>query len=126
MSRIRINAYGISKSARLLGKYLGVKRLKINGTRYVPRISDIIINWGNGKANTVHSNEINTHSAISNAANKLVTLTILGQEGVKTPRYATVLPEEDNALWVARTALYGHSGQGIYIGTLNELPIAPL
>jgi glutathione synthase/RimK-type ligase-like ATP-grasp enzyme len=127
MSRVRINSYGASKSARLLSKYLGVKRLLLKGrSKFRGRGGDIIINWGNGKGNIGSARQINNLQNVQLASNKLSTLSILEAEGVNIPTYTRHPLEEDNALWVARMDLYGHSGRGIEVGTFDELPSAPL
>lgn len=128
MSRVRINPYGISKSAKLLTEYLGCKRLLSNGSsRFVGRSSDVVINWGIGKGNVGNARQINKLENVQLASNKLHTLMKLQEHGVMVPDYGTSCVFADySSIVVARTKLHGHSGDGIVIGTPSELPRAPL
>lgn len=129
MSRIRIQPYGASKSARIIAENLTdtglfgrVLRLKKDGnSRYVPRTSDIIINWGSSNQRFNPDLYINKPSAVAKAANKLTTFREL-EGNVRIPQFTT---EVDRAMsWVensgpvyARTKLSGNSGEGIHILT---------
>lgn len=131
MRRVRINAYGPSNSAKELARYLGVKRLLSNGrSRFNARSNDIIINWGNGKVPVGSARQINNLEGVRLASNKLQTLKVLDMFGVPVvPFVSDRLPQEPanlDKIWVARTSLSGHSGQGIVVGKLTELPPAPL
>ena len=128
MSRVRINPYGTSKSARLLSRYLGIKRLKLRNSKFRGRGVDVIINWGTGKGNVGNARQINKLEKVQLASNKLRTLEALQASGVPTPRFDTC--KDNLALLdtlVCRTTLHGHSGRGIIVGTAEELPSnAPL
>lgn len=128
MSRIKLQAYGPSNSAKELASYLGVKRLLTNGrSNFIGRVGDIIINWGNVRNKLSNVQYVNPLEAVTKASNKLSTLNILGRAGVNIPAYVTShneLPRE--GMWVARTELYGHSGEGIIVDETSELPAAPL
>jgi len=127
MSRVRVNAYGHSKSARLLAKYIGAKRLLITGSKFRGKNTDTVINWGNGKGNVGNARQINKLENVQLASNKLDTLLRLRQMEVNVPNYyhhkLGLAPEK---LYMARTTLHGHSGIGIVVGTADELPTAPL
>lgn len=127
MSRVRINQYKPSKSAKALSEYLGVKRLKTRGSTYRGRSSDVVINWGNGKGNVGNARQINKLQNIQLASNKLSTFSALDRAGVSIPEYASSCSIfDDSTIVVARTTLSGHSGEGIVVGQPNELPYAPL
>ena len=124
MGRIRIQAYGNgkSKSARELARALGVKRLRVTGSKFRGKNTDVIVNWGKPKkilSNVVYLNPI---EAVIKASNKLITLETLEEEGVSIPKYyRELISPPDDMLLVARTVLNGHSGKGIVIGTREEL-----
>jgi len=126
--RIRVNRYGISKSARLLSKYLEVKMLLVTGSRFVGKSSDVVINWGNGKSNGIgNARQINKLHNVQLASNKLRTLETLQEAGVRVP-YHSIHKNEFSLTSVlyGRSELYGHSGSGIYVGTRDEIPDCPL
>ena len=126
--RIKVQAYGPSKSAKELANYMGVKRLLTNGrSRFRARAGDIIVNWGNPKQVHLKATYLNPLAAVKTASNKLSTFRALKAANVKVPVFDTDCSfAEDTDQVMARTTLYGHSGQGIVIGTPSELPQAPL
>lgn len=127
MRRTRLNPYGISKSARLLANYLEIKRLKIDGSKFVGKNTDVVINWGNGKGNVGNAKQINKLSNVQLASNKLHTLEALQARGVSIPCFSTdrTAFDSEDTLY-GRSTLYGHSGRGIHIGNRNEVPHCPL
>jgi len=134
MSRIRLNPYAISKSAKALSRYLGIKRLKITksgsrspGSRFVGKNTDVVINWGNGKGNIGNARQINKLYNVQLAANKLRALEALQASGVSTPTFGIGKEEfSTSELLYGRSELWGHSGKGIYVGTKDEIPDCPL
>ena len=121
--RIRIQQYKPSASAKELATYLGIKRIKIRNSRFRPRPTDIILNWGN--VNPVHNAiYLNPISSVVIAANKLKTFQALQEASIPVPTFTTSLPTAGK--WVARTTLTGHSGQGIVVAEAEDLPQAPL
>ena len=44
--RIRMMQYGPSDSARALARGLGIRRLRLEGSRFVQRDGDVLVNWG--------------------------------------------------------------------------------
>ena len=128
---IVVNRYKASKSGRALARYLGIKMIKMSGSRFRGKSRDTIINWGNGKGNVGGARQINKLQNVQLASNKLKTLEALQARGVPIPHYITTRvrtysEEEDIPTFMARTTLHGHSGKGIVFGTLEELPDAPL
>ena len=132
--RIRLNPYAISKSAKALSRYLGIKRLKMAksgsrspGSRFVGKNTDVVINWGNGKGNIGNARQINKLYNVQLAANKLRALEALQASGVSTPTFGmSLLDFEPSQLLYGRSELWGHSGKGIYVGTKDEIPDCPL
>lgn len=119
--RVRINPYGVSKSAKEVSKYLNILRLQKNG-KFKGRATDIVVNWGNGRGNVGDAMQVNHLDNVAKASNKLICLETLSANGVMCPTYYTRLDglPGDTKL-VARTNLFGHSGDGIVIGTKEEL-----
>lgn len=126
--RLKVQAYGPSKSARALADFLEVKRLLTNGnSRFRGRAGDIIVNWGNPKQVHNTATYLNPLDAVRVASNKLSTFKALKEAGVSIPVFFT--NKEDlgpRTKYMARTTLTGHSGQGIVVGKPSELPEAPL
>lgn len=120
-----------SKSAKELSKSLGVKRIKLQGSKYRARDDHVIINWGNSiiPENVEDGEVINRYA--ENAQNKL-------RAFQEMKGYVSIPPftesREEAAKWllegsavVCRTILNGHSGNGIIIAdTLDEMVDAPL
>lgn len=125
--RLRVQAYGPSKSAKDLAEYLQVKRLLTNGrSKFRGRPTDVIINWGIPKQihNSIYLNPI---QAVRTAANKLQTFKALKQAEVNVPKFGTDCSfANDSDRVVARTTLTGHSGEGIVVDEPANLPQAPL
>jgi len=121
--RVRINQYKTSKSARELANYLDIKRLKIRGSTFRPRGTDVIINWGIGKNSPVGARQINNLQNVQLASNKLSTFETLRREGVSIPNFWRESHEisfVNNDKILIRNTLYGHSGEGIEVFTVGE------
>lgn len=140
MTRFRIIPYKAgSRSARALAGGLDGLQLRLEGSRFRPRLYDVIINWGNsrppalpiGPMNQRQYRYLNDHTDIETASNKLSFFEDLTEKGC-----GDILPEwwtdraaiPDNAFpVVCRTVLNGHSGRGIVIANNpDELVPAPL
>lgn len=124
-----------SVSAKSLADALGVKRLKMEGCRWKPKVNDVLINWGCSAEN--HPAFFGPHSvynppvSIQKASNKLIAFASMEAKGVEIPAYTS--SKETAAEWlkeglvVCRTILNGHSGNGIVIASkAEELVNAPL
>lgn len=130
-----------SKGAKALATALGGKVLKLEGSTFIPKAGDVVINWGN-----VDPSEnvlcclndgsgaylLNYPSLIRKASNKLVFFqTMAKHEETKglTPRFwenQNDIPDDAFPI-VCRTVLAGHSGDGIVIAaTRGDLVPAPL
>ena len=125
LKRIRVQSYGNgkSKSARELAKYLRVLRIKAStGSRFRGRNSDVIVNWGKPKNILENVRYLNSIEAVIKASNKLVSLETMGNVGISIPKvYKELISPPTDVLLMARTTLYGHSGNGIVVGTRQEL-----
>lgn len=133
--RLKVFPYKLgSVSAKMLATTLGVKRVL---PTYDAKRRDIIINWGNSRPSEIlHAeHDLNKHSAIALACNKLKTFQALEAQGYEhIPIWSDSRFEIYN-LWAnypdhkvyCRTTLTGHSGNGIVIASNSyELVDAPL
>ena len=130
--RVRILPYKqYSASAKALSRALGIKRLSLVRTRFVPRRGDIVVNWGS----TLYMGEpavvLNDPLMVDIARDKLKTFRVLVEHSVPTVEWTT----DPNVVWTwlragallshevagfARTSLTGQGGSGIvpfYHGT---------
>jgi len=122
-----------SVSAKSLAQALGSRRVR---SSYEAKRRDIIINWGNSRLSESMpyvETDLNKHSAIALACNKLKTFTKLTGAGFEDVPDWTAWIEEAKG-WVengdkvyCRTSLTGHSGSGIVIASdVDSLVTAPL
>lgn len=115
--RVRVLPYMAgSKGAKALATKLGGLCLKTEGSTFVPRSGDQIINWGNTTAEAAKATLNNDVQKLKRATNKLLFFQHLDGTGL-TPRYWTSsgdIPDEAFPI-VCRTVLAGHSGAGIVI-----------
>jgi hypothetical protein len=123
MRRIRVIPYKqASRSARELSRAIGGKCIRLNNSRYRPRQSDLLINWGNSSYPHTEGTMLNEPYSVSLASNKLSTVMRLQDEGVKTvdwtrdPMEVYCWLNEGHTVY-ARTTLQGHSGSGIEVLT---------
>lgn len=135
MTRYRVLPYRQgSKSAKALAEALGGRVLRLEGSTFQPRPSDVIINWGNADAQTflaVWPAQVANRLRLRAASNKLRFFKAMVDEG-----HADIIPpfwENRNEIpdtafpIVCRTVLAGHSGDGIVIASrVEELVPAPL
>lgn len=133
-NRIRVLPYKQgSKSAKALAEALGGMVLRLEGSAFVPRSSDVIINWGRSTNNhplTVGqavARIINLPEVVGYASNKLNFFKAMPSDIV--PAFWTNqedIPDEAFPI-VCRTILSGHSGAGIVIAdNRGGLVSAPL
>lgn len=129
MGRVVVQSYGngMSKSARELAKYLGVKRVKVTGSRFVGKNGDVIVNWGKPRNIIARARYLNSIDAVNRASNKLIAFETMGEAEVSIPRWQTDATEiEWSGKTYARYDLHGHSGKGItvYEDTIpNDAPL---
>ena len=119
MTRFRVYPYKQgSRSARALADALGGRVLKLEGSRFLPRRDDVIINWGASQTpNYLPFVPLNPGTTTAVASNKLNAFQALQAAGVSIPDFWTN-PDDipaDRFPIVCRTVLNGHSGVGIVI-----------
>lgn len=128
-----------SRGARELADAIGGRVLRLQGSRYVPRRGDVIINWGNATGypfqvprvlNQPVVRLLNEPGYIRDASNKLNFFRkVHDDEPDIIPRFWTSvddIPQECYPI-VCRTVLAGHSGEGIVIANnREEIVRAPL
>lgn len=137
MSRLVIYPYKMgSKSSKALAEAMteaGHNVSRVYPDRnYVPRVDDVILNWGCSTYPSWGLPTLNTIRAVAIAANKLLTLDEITRAGLPTPIYTRRISRA--AVWInegykvfCRTSLTGHSGEGVVIAsTVEELVGAPL
>ena len=124
MGRVRIQSYKTSKSAKALSRYLNIKRLRVNGSRFYGKIGDTIINWGKIPYERVipRAHYLNDLVAVERATNKLETLKLLTIHNVPVPSYEVSKGGlcDAEGVWIARHTLYGHSGKGIEVFEIED------
>lgn len=118
-----------SRSAKALAEALKGKVLKLEGSSFSPKASDVIINWGN-TGEVPYDDVLNYPNIIKDASNKLNFF-----EKIKAihpdiiPPFWTsqaAIPADAYPV-VCRTTLAGHSGDGIVIAQIPaEVVAAPL
>jgi hypothetical protein len=126
--RVRVYPYKQgSRSAAALAEGLGGRVLKLEGSRFVKRPGDLIINWGN--SNPHPGADFNgDRTALRTASNKRDFFVALGATEL-VPRHwldRGDIPDDCFPV-VCRTVLNGHSGDGIVIATDRDgIVAAPL
>lgn len=134
MTRFRVIPYrNGSRSARALAEGLNGLRLRLNGSRFRPRLNDVVINWGNVDPPLFGQNVLNgrTRDPLRPVTNKRSFFEMMRNAGNEEiiPRFWTTREEipDDAFPVVCRTVLAGHSGEGIVIANdEDELVNAPL
>jgi len=131
MPRYRVLPYRQgSRAARALAEALDGAVLKLEGSRFIPRPTDVIINYGNTDARQYQKCTMNGVN-LTHATNKLNFFRTMSDRGLADliPRFWTDpadIPDEAFPI-VCRTVLAGHSGDGIVIAdTRTALVRAPL
>lgn len=120
-----------SRSAKELANLLGGKVLKLQGSKFRPKVGDTVVNWGSGKIPEFGPARV-LNPDTSSASNKLTAFKKMSEVGVSIPDVwegRRAVEEAPNGCYplVCRTKLTGHSGEGIVIAnTPEELVDAPL
>lgn len=128
--RVRILPYKQgSRSAKSLAAGTGGKVLKLQGSNFAQKPSDLVVNWGRSDL-TGNYSVLNPPDKVVLASDKLKLLTHLKEAGVSCiPKFWTKkedIPNEEFPI-VCRKILRGHSGVGIHIAdTPADLVDAPL
>jgi glutathione synthase/RimK-type ligase-like ATP-grasp enzyme len=120
MARIRILPYKQgSRSAKAIADALGGKVLKLEGSKYIRKQDDVVINWGNSNAPVGLGSVLNMPALVELASNKLIFFQAVPAD-VIPPFWTTIedIPDdvfEKDGMVVCRTILSGHSGAGIVL-----------
>ena len=125
-----------SESAKFLSEATGFKRIKLKQSRFRGGLDKTIVNWGSTSLSdeALKCTLINPPEAVRRASNKrkFFKLTQEAAEGPRTPEWS-VDPQyvleavKGGSMWLARTVLAGHSGDGIVIMEKeNDFVQAPL
>lgn len=131
MPRYRVLPYRQgSRAARALAEALGGRVLRLEGSRFIPRRDDILINYGNTDPRQFQRCTYNAVD-LRHATNKLNFFRTMSDRGLADiiPRFWTDRTEipDDAFPIVCRTVLAGHSGDGIVIAaSRDQLVDAPL
>lgn len=121
-----------SRGASELAAGLGGRVLRLEGSRFVPRAGDKVINWGNTNPPMFAGIQMFNGRGIRDASNKRVFFErIAGNHDNHQiiPRFWTDRADIPDNVYpvVCRTVLAGHSGEGIVIANnRDELVPAPL
>jgi glutathione synthase/RimK-type ligase-like ATP-grasp enzyme len=124
-----------SESVRALKGALEGLIIKLEGSKYRPKSTDVIINWGNSRRaewmnNLNGARLLNNPEAVALAADKLRTFERLQEQDVQTvpwttsPAVAQGMLEQAGKLFVRATTT-GHSGEGITVLTHQRSASAP-
>ena len=126
--RVRIQQYKAgSQSARELSERLGVKRLRMEGSRFRPRPGDSIINWGSTERRFPLPYYLNDPNCVSEACHKLQFFNLLSRWNLNRHDHYIDIPEFTDDMqvamgWVgeghtviARTMLRASGGRGIHV-----------
>lgn len=114
-----------SAGAKALAQSLGIKRIKLQNSKFKPSAKKIVINWGNSKV-PQHFDKCKgvLNFSVGNVSNKLAFFNRIRDE-TYCPTFYTNREDAANALngknaIVCRTLLNSHSGKGIVIAKTKE------
>lgn len=117
MATFKVYPYRIgSRSAKQLAEALEGKVLKHAGSKYRPRVGDIVVNWGASNPPAL-APATTLNREVQVAQCKLATFKALQEADIRTPLFwenQDDIPAEAYPVF-ARTVLRGHSGRGIVL-----------
>ena len=124
MRDLKVYIYGYnpsSRSARALAKSLDIPLIRHENSRFQPRLSKTVINWGSSRIpeHVMGTKLINTPENVHATVNKLTFFEKMSDgDGPRLPEWTTDPEEvldwiEDGKTVIARTDLTGHSGSGM-------------
>lgn len=113
-----------SKGAAALAAALGGRVLRLEGSTFVPRDDDVVVNWGNSnRIAGVGVPYVNHPDLITQASNKRSFFKLMQENNSDViPKFWTSpedIPDEAFPV-VCRTVLAGHSGDGIVIAATRD------
>lgn len=134
LRRLRILPYGPSDGCRALSRASGVKRLKLPHSKFRPRPTDTIVNWGRSETPFPSANYINKPAAVYVASSKRLSLQKMKEAGVNVPEFTTVYQtaaqwSRDGSKVVVRQLDRASGGRGIILhnpDSGSQLPQAGL
>ena len=121
--RVRLLPYRAgSRSASALANALGIKRLRLTGSRFRSRDGDVILNWGQSQPGVFlplrNCVWLNDPLRVARARDKLLAYQFMSGAGVAVPEYTDCF--DTAAMWLrvnipvlARHTLTGQAGAGI-------------
>lgn len=114
-----------SNGAKVLAANIGVRRIKLENSKFIPGNNKLVINWGNSRPGFAQGTWLNEPSCVKLASNKLYSLEVMSVEGVPCVEFTTSRSKANewrisDTMVVARNKLTGHSGEGIEIITTEE------
>lgn len=101
---------------------------------YIPKIGDVVINWGASKtpkwlskANAKNIKHLNHHTKIRNASDKIKAFKIMKDKGVAIPEVTQDLQEAKgwNSSFIGRTIINGHGGAGCFFYRKGAVDFEP-
>lgn len=114
---------------------INAKRMRLEGSTYVPTAETLVINWGGGfelptTMNGFSGRHLNNLDAVKLAASKLKTFQKLHEDSELVNHIPAFNTMASQAIWnvvYCRADLYGHSGAGITVvrdgGSLPNTPL---
>ena len=117
-----------SKSAKLVARLLGIRRIRVRNSRYRARVGDKIINWGSNALRSGMERARVFNRPPLHGINKLTCFNILARNNVSIPEYTVDQRAVDrSSVWLARHTVTGSGGRGITIVNPGDtVPSAPL
>lgn len=123
-----------SNSAKRISRELRARRIKLFRSRFRPKPTRLVINWGNSNPPFVgYDNMLNKPDSVVLATNKLLAFEVLQANEVRVPKWTTDIDEaikwfdKPDTVVFCRTLLRSSSGKGIVIAkTPLDLVKAPL
>lgn len=123
-----------SESVKNLKAALGIKSIKLEGSKFKGGANKTVLNWGNSSVSpeVQKCTILNSPEAIKKAINKLSAFEIMKDAGVSIPEFSKT--KEEASKWLAagktvvvREVVNGYGGEGIkLIENPAEIPDAPL
>lgn len=124
--RVYISPYHMGGSARDLARAIGARRIRVEGSRYRPRTTDVVVNWGRSSLPFRGARVLNEPENVAIAINKVQCLTLLSHNHVPTVEWTTDYEtaeswwgdgtdEDTTPTVVQRNTITGRGGEGIVL-----------
>ena len=114
-----------SNGAKLLAANIGVRRIKLENSKFMPGNNKLVINWGNSRPGFAQGTWLNEPNCVKQAPNKYYSLEAMVAHGVPCVEFTTYQSKANewrihDTMVVARNKLTGHSGEGIELITTEQ------